>query len=99
MTTHHSLKQKKQHISSIKCTNNSCGQKNRQQKEKHPTSYGQSDPKQRQLTGSLVFDEEQLEALLESVLIHIELYLHPMRWMERWAETERERERERERGR
>lgn len=40
----------------------------------------------------MVFDEEQLEALLESVLIHIELYLHPKRGMERWAETKRERE-------
>lgn len=30
-----------------------------------------------QLTGSLVFDEEKLEALLESVFIHIEFYLHP----------------------
>lgn len=87
-TTHLNIK----NTSSNKSTSNLCGKKNRQQKEKHPTSYWQSDPKQRQLTGSLVFDEEQLEALLESVLIHIELYLHPMRWMERWAETERERE-------
>lgn len=29
------------------------------------------------LTGSLVFDEEQLEALLERVLVHVELHLHP----------------------
>lgn len=48
------------------------------------------DPKHGQLTGSLVFDEEQLEALLESVFIHIEFYLHPKRGIERWAETERE---------
>lgn len=34
-------------------------------------------PKLRQLTGSLVFDEEQLEALLERVLVHVELHLHP----------------------
>lgn len=57
-----------------------------------PTNYRQkkSDCKRRQLTGSLVFDEEQLEALLESVLIHIELYLHPKRRTERWAERERQ---------
>lgn len=40
----------------------------------------------------MVFDEKQLEALLESVLIHIELYLHPKRRMKRWAETERQAE-------
>lgn len=58
----------------------------------YQTNYRQRkhDPKQRQLTGSLVFDEEQLKALLESVLIHIKLDLHPKRGMERWAETERE---------
>lgn len=53
-------------------------------------------PKQRRLTGSLVFDEEQLEALLERVLVHVELHLHPEEeeeeegWTERWTETERQ---------
>lgn len=41
------------------------------------------------LTGSLVFDEEELEALLESVLVHVELHLHPGRRMERWAVNKR----------
>ena len=40
-----------------------------------------------QLTWSLVFDEEQLKALLESVLIHIELHLHPERGTEIRAGT------------
>lgn len=31
------------------------------------------------LTWSLVFDEEKLQTLLESVLIHVKLYLHPDR--------------------
>ena len=58
----------------------------------HSFNYRQKkgETKRKQLTGSLVFDEEQLEALLESVLIHIELYLHPKRRTERWAETERQ---------
>lgn len=38
----------------------------------------------------MVFDEEELEALLESVLVHIELYLHPERSMERWAVSKTE---------
>lgn len=46
-------------------------------------------PKKTQLTGSLVFDEEQFEALLESVLIHIELHLHPKRRMWRRTETKK----------
>lgn len=73
-------------------TRNSCGKKTGIDKI-HPNNYTERrrDPKQRQLTGSLVFDEEQLEALLESVFIHIELYLHPKRGTERWAETERDR--------
>lgn len=45
--------------------------------------HRKGDSKQIQLTGSLVFDEEKLEALLESVFIHIEFYLHPMRKIER----------------
>lgn len=48
-------------------------------------------PNAGQLTGSLVFDEEQLETLLESVLIHIELYLHPKRGMERDGQRQWER--------
>lgn len=32
---------------------------------------------QRALTRSLVFDEEELQALLEGVLIDVELHLHP----------------------
>lgn len=34
------------------------------------------------LTGSLVFDEEQLESLLERVLVDIELHLDPRVGME-----------------
>lgn len=34
-------------------------------------------PQQNPLTGSLVFDEEQLKPLLESVLIDVELHLDP----------------------
>lgn len=72
-------------VKHIKNKSNSCGEKTGSRHEVHPTNYRQRklDPKHRQLTGSLVFDEEQLEALLESVLIHIELYLHPKRGMER----------------
>lgn len=43
----------------------------------------------RELTGSLVFDEEQLQTLLESVFIHIELYLHSKRNDDVWLEMER----------
>lgn len=54
-------------------------------------------PERRRLTGSLVFDEEQLEALLERVLVHVELHLHPEDeggGAERWTETERQVDRE-----
>lgn len=40
----------------------------------------------RELTGSLVFDEEQLQTFLESVFIHIELYLHSKRNDDVWLE-------------
>jgi len=43
----------------------------------------------RELTGSLVFDEEQLQTFLESVFIHIELYLHSKRNDDVWLEMER----------
>lgn len=39
-----------------------------------------------ELTGSLVFDEEQLQTFLESVFIHIELYLHSKRNDDVWLE-------------
>lgn len=79
MAAHHTLK------------GSSRGKKTNSRKY-HSSNYRQKkrDSKRRQLTGSLVFDEEQLEALLESVLIHIELYLHPKRRTERWAETDRQ---------
>lgn len=76
MTAHHTLKSNSQ-------------SKTTDCRKYHPTNYRQ---KKRELTGSLVFDEKQLEALLESVLIHIELYLHPKRRMKRWAETGRDKE-------
>lgn len=50
--------------------------KKRRQQTRNSLNQGKRDP---ELTGSLVFDEEQLEALLKSVLVHIKLHLHPKR--------------------
>lgn len=83
MTAHHRSKQNKSREKETK--RNWGGKKVGSRQEFYPAYYKQRkcDPKQRQLTGSLVFDEEQLEALLESVLIHKEFYLHPKRRTER----------------
>lgn len=53
--------------------------KKRRQQTRNSLNQGKRDPEHGQLTGSLVFDEEQLEALLKSVLVHIKLHLHPKR--------------------
>lgn len=55
------------------------GLKKRRQQTRNSLNQGKRDPEHGQLTGSLVFDEEQLEALLKSVLVHIKLHLHPKR--------------------
>lgn len=60
---------------------------NAEQERLHIDRQKECDAKHMQLTWSLVFDEEQLKALLESVLIHIELHLHPERGTERRAGT------------